>query len=201
MVAGPESVPAYKERLEKLKAEARDAASTYSFVPTDDNLAKLERAKDLYRKFQQGLKIVKNQLPKEKNIVVSRAHGQFRNNVNVSKSPGFLDDLFQIIDDSSTCIAVKAEEIAKAENKQDRLNNGMKSISGKVQESSAFESLQDLADGNIENTQCIICIEPLGTTTSEDGGPDILLTKCSHLFCKKCLYDYSLTTRQSQCPT
>ena len=55
---------------------------------------------------------------------------------------------------------------------------------------SAVESLQALSDGDKDKTSCCICLDTLGSTHDEPAqAANISLTKCGHLYCRKCLRD------------
>lgn len=108
-------------------------------------------------------------------------------------------------------LSLELEELAKtiteASEKVERVGSRLDILNNSVDQLSTVETLQALAQGDSSKTMCCICLDTLGSTEDSDddvvgSNAKISLTKCGHLYCRKCLRDYiNQGFAFSKCPT
>jgi hypothetical protein len=93
------------------------------------------------------------------------------------------------IDKAAGALTRAAVEKSELEQRIVRLQQVVKSGQGvAISATSAFETLHLLKNGRFEQTQCPICLWPLGDEEGSQGL--VLVTSCGHLFCRGCLENY-----------
>jgi len=147
-------------------------------------------------------------------VIVEKALGRHRAVAKTSvNSVSALEDSVEEIIQASNVEFLRQKGIVAKENRVlKKLSSAFNSqVSEKTQQLSAYETLEILAEGDIETTECCICLGHLGSEEHDDevegavaaarrffkkSSPakkhksvSISMIKCGHLFCTKCITD------------
>ena len=176
---------AASESVGQLEAELK----LYSSSATKEALKK---AKKVLTNIRKGLRLVtgtgaplvmEEQIREEAGtdiafIVVAKAAGQLRSSTP-RKASTLVASTQSIIAESTTSIFESREIISKAKHVLHQLNRVVNNgkVSVEIQKLSAYEILEALTDGQLGKTQCCICLDELGGTTSSSNSANITMLK------------------------
>ncbi len=172
--------------------------------PSKANYSALLDARKRLNLAQEGLRIVTDDKQDIRHAILSKPVGPYR-----SLLPRYSHDLINanLRSVANLCehIVLMDSSILEQTKVVERLKPALKrNVKQDVAQMSAFETLEALRTGNLEKTQCPICLGILGSEkslASHEMPTLIAMISCGHLFCTDCLVHHCKEKLHNHQPT
>jgi hypothetical protein len=177
-----------KEEVQNGQVNKKKAEAEYLVQPSTENKRRTDQSHKKLETAKLGLRMLSSKNMRPGHVLCTPSIVLLRDTAPRT-STALTRSCDSIVEKTTGLISVANMIIADKGRQIERLTSVIeRGIDSTLQAKSAFDTLQMLRDGKRDDTQCMVCFEPLGIGGNSRG--IVSVTPCGHLFCRGCMKGY-----------